>query len=152
MGAALFVIYGLPGGQVFTRRLRFANAEEMFIAANENLPLRNCGRRKNHLAERVSADHLVSRPGFDNERIAVFTGQKKLSVVSHSGSAEAFGHGDSSAFIFDLAGPGFDTGQNAFVSDEVDIIAVQDRRGDVSRAFVITPNHIRSARQVAGPT
>src|SRR5215475_690718 len=62
---------------------RFADAVEMFVAANENPPLRDRRRRKNHLAERVCSDHFVRRPGFDHERIAVFARQKKLSVVGH---------------------------------------------------------------------
>jgi len=82
----------------------------VFIAADENSPPRDCGRGENHLTDGVGTYHFVRRPGFDDECVAVFARQKDFAVEGHGGRAEAGWRGHAAAFVFDLAGPGLDTG------------------------------------------
>src|SRR5262245_33626934 len=59
---------------------------------------------------------------------------------------------NSPSFIHNLSRLCFDTGDDPAIRQQVEVIAVENRRGNVSGALVILPDDILAAAQITRPT
>src|SRR5437762_8291770 len=86
-----------------------ADAVEMLFTANEEFACADGYRGIDWFAERVGAYDFADGSGFDDERITIFTGQQDLIVESHRRRCEGGRDRHAATFVFDRAGPGFET-------------------------------------------
>src|SRR5690349_22165035 len=125
-----------------------SNAIEILFAANEDAPIGNCGRGVNRLANRVRAENFMFWTGLHDERVAVFARHQNLAFERDWRGREGCGNRDSTALVFHFASLRVETRENAAVSGQVEIVAVQERRWHVRSSFRIRPGHVCSASKI----
>src|SRR5215204_3529529 len=135
-GRATFILSGAPSF------LRLLDGVETLLAADENLPVGDRGRGVDRLAQRVGAQHLVFGPRLDDEGVAVLARQKDFAVEGDGRSGEGGRDGDAPALVLDLAGARVEARHHALVGQEVDVVAVENRRRDVGRALRVAPDDV----------
>src|SRR5689334_15923716 len=89
------------------------------------------------------------RTSFNYNRVAVFAGHQDLALERYRRSCESRGNRNSPAFVLHFTSLRIDASENAAIGCQVKIVAVQDRRGHVSSAFLVFPQHVWSAGEIS---
>src|SRR5688500_4500497 len=111
----------------------------MALAADVDRAVGERGRGPHGFADRVRANDLVLRAGLDDERVAVLAGGENLPAERNGRRAEGRCDRRAAALVLYFARPGIQTGGEDGVREQIEIVAVENRRGDVRRALVVAP-------------
>ena len=93
----------------------------------------------------------MHRACLDHVGVAVNTGQQELAVKGDRRRHERRRHGHAPAFVLHLARLRVEAADDALVAHQVHVVAVQDRRDDVTGASVVLPDDAVGAGDVARP-
>ena len=126
---------------------RAADCPEMRVGADEHLSLRNGRARHRPLAERIRRHNFEDGPGRHHRHVPVFVDDIDVALDGHrariiiAACRQPFLKGQ-------LAGACVETGQDPAALHRIEIVADDERRGNVGGRTVVAPGHMR-ARDVA---
>src|SRR4029453_6232786 len=90
------------------------------------------------------------RPRLEHEGVAFFARHRHEATERDRRSHETRRHWNASALVLDRPRFWVETRHNAVVGEEIEVVAVQDVREHVARAFGILPGHTLSIRHGTG--
>src|SRR5262249_25278180 len=113
----------------------------MFLSPQEQLLVGDSYRRATGLPDRVGANDFMFGAGPDNKGVAVVAGDQNLAVECDGRCAVELGRdGNPTALVDNFSGARVEAGQYSRIAHQVDIVAVEDRRRDISGAFIVSPD------------
>src|SRR5688572_18518684 len=126
-----------------------ADAIDILFSSNVDASIGNRRRGINRFADGIRAQDLVLWTSLYDKRVAVLTRHENLAVEGNRRSRKRRRNRNAAAFVLDLACLRVDAGQHAAVGCQIEIIAVENRRRNVSRAFRVLPRHFLCTSQIA---
>jgi hypothetical protein len=99
---------------------------EVLFCANENATISNGRRCVNRFANSVGGHELVYWASFNDEGVTIFTRQENLAVDSYRRRRECRGNGYASTLVLYLSGLRVQTGKDAAISRQVEIVSVKN--------------------------
>src|SRR5262245_44943336 len=100
------------------------NTVQISLTANENVSIRNSGRRIDRFANRIRRDDLVLWSRFNYESVTIFTRQQNLAIKCYRRGRKTCRYRYSSALIFDFTCLSIETGQDSTIRSQVKIVSV----------------------------
>src|SRR5437867_7492680 len=112
--------------------------EDVLGATNDDCAARNGGRCHQDLAHRVGGQELIRRTGLDHVHVAVFAEKVDFSISGDGRRAERAA-GAHALLVQALPRLDVIRGQHAVDGEHIQLIAIDDRCGDVRSAAVRAP-------------